>query len=176
MYKLGKRGSLSTKFANLGECESGLYSSPIVPATWEEPTNSYECTCVWGRAGGEKGEGEEQSAGRGTRKDERRGEICQYWAFIPNSKVLISETFLLIMWTHTHTPPLQYTIQTWKTMNSLIFVNLVWIKEILIHHIHIGYVESTGLWFFFNFLFAYLLNCCFFTCSVQFGNAALVFP
>ena len=48
-----------------------------------------------------------------------------------------------------HVNFLQYTIPTWKTMNSLIFVNLIWIKEILIPHIHIGYVRSTGFLCFF---------------------------
>lgn len=42
---LGRR-PLSTRFADLWECESGLYSDWIVSATWDKDMNLYVCVCV----------------------------------------------------------------------------------------------------------------------------------
>lgn len=42
-YELEKRSSISTRFANLGECESGLYSSPIGSCHLERV---YELKCM----------------------------------------------------------------------------------------------------------------------------------
>lgn len=129
-YELEKRSSISTRFANLRECESGFYCSPTRKSVW---TQLY--VIVWGR-----GE-EERMVRRITvyvgRWVERRRELCQFWTFVPTGKVLIPETHLLSFQNSKYNP-----FQTQNTMNSLILVNLVPIKDIwLIYHIHIGHIQ-----------------------------------